>query len=399
MAGSNPLRYLSLVRGPSPERDQVIRARDAAIAERDLIAAEKDQIGQRFIETYNVDLPATPSGRTANPTGVDDAEIVKRIIAAYQASLPTPASAPGFWDSQFFDLKRPIHDALVAGDFDTVQSLLRDPARTDLFYGFDNLARTLLSNATTEERVHGIGMYQELLQLSEALGARRLWLPPPEADKREALPDVDTLLCAIDRVVGFRVDFPNPFPDEVGLATSRGVASYRAVQALYQARRLLSATRGNTGARVVEIGAGLGRTALYARRLGMLNYTIVDLPISAVAQAYFLGRALGPDEICLYGEDRPGIRILPPGAFLAASDRYDVAMNVDSLTEMAYATASAYCEAIKARAALFISISHEQSLFTARDVCAEAGMKMLTRTPYWLRRGYVDEEYSTSVSR
>jgi hypothetical protein len=262
-----------------------------------------------------------------------------------------------------------------------------------LFYGFDNLTRTVLSNPTTEERVHGIGMYQDLLQLSEALGARRLW--NPEATHREALPDVDTLLCSIDRVVGFRVDFPNPFPDEVGLATSRGIASYRAVQALYQALRLLSAARDNTDARVAEIGAGLGRTALYARRFGMRNYTIVDLPMSAVAQAYFLGRALGPDEICLYGEDRPGIRILPPGAFLNASDRYDVVMNVDSLTEMAHATACAYCEAIKARAALFVSINHELNPFTARDVCGETGMKMLKRTPYWLRRGYVDEEYTS----
>ena len=301
----------------------------------------------------------------------------------------------GFWDNEFFDVKRSIHIALVSGDLEVVQCLLRDPGKTDLFYGFDNLTRTLMPNPQVEDRVHGIGMYQDLLQLSEALGARRLW--NPEGAHREALPEVETLLSSMDRVLGFRADFPNPFPDEVGLTTSRGIASYRAVQAIYQAWRLSSAARTNKSARVAEIGAGLGRTALYARRLDMRDYTIVDLPMSAVAQAYFLGRTLGPDEICLYGEDRPGIRIVPPGVFLNASDPYDVVMNVDSLTEMARSTARAYCETIKARAPLFVSINHEINAFTVRDVCAEAGMKMLRRASYWLRRGYVDEEYSAAA--
>ena len=371
-----------------------MRERDAAIAERDSIAAEKDRIGRRFIETYNADWPAVPSGCTAAPTGVDDTGLVTRIIAAYQASIALPAGDAGFWDNEFFDLKRPVHEALISGDLDTVQRLLRDPSKTDLFYGFDNLSRVVLPGWTAADPGHGIVNYQDLLLLSEALGARRLW--NPEGSHREALPDVETLLGAIDHVLGFRVEFPNPFSDEIGLTTSRGVASYRAVQALYQASRVLSAAKGKMGARVAEIGAGLGRTAFYARRLGMRDYTIVDLPMSAAAQAYFLGRAAGPDEICLFGEDRPGIRILPPSAFLNASDCYDVVVNVDSLTEMARPTARAYCEAIKVRGRLFVSINHELNPFTVRDVCAEAGMKMLTRTPYWMRRGYVDEEYAAA---
>lgn len=172
-----------------------------------------------------------------------------------------------------------------------------------------------------------------------------------------ALPDVKTMMLQLDQAVGFRIDFPNPFPDEIGLVTSRGIASHRAVQALYQAARIASLIKETSRARIAEIGAGTGRTAYHARKI--TDYTIIDLPMSNVAQANFLGRALGPDMISLFGEDRPGIRILSPDAFLNGDDHFDLVVNVDLLTEMTAETAHAYCKAIKASAGLFVSINHE----------------------------------------
>ncbi len=366
--------------------------RDKAIRKRDAVTAERDRLRARFIETANAELPATSFARTSLPAPSDDTAIVERIIAAYRASIATRDGPQGsYWESTFFDMKRDIHDALIVDDFGAAQRLLRDPGKTDLFYGFDNLARSLPTGGIRKKS--DVAIYQDLLLLSEALGARRPW--NPEDPKRTApLPDVEALLGLLDRALRFRIDFPNPFPGEVGLATSRGVASYRAVQALYQAWRIFFLVRGNTRARVAEIGAGLGRTALYAGQLGLHDYTIIDLPLSAVAQANFLGRTLGPDGVCLFGEDRSGIRILPPTAFLDAADRYDIVVNVDSLTELAPDTARAYCEAIKARAGLFLSINHELNPFTVRDICAEVGMPAATRTPYWMRRGYLDEVFT-----
>ena len=68
-----------------------------------------------------------------------------------------------------------------------------------------------------------------------------------------------------------------------------------------------------------------------------------------------LGRALGPDAIRLFGEDGSGVRILPPPVFLEGDDTYDLVVNVDSLTELAPDVARSYAEAIRARAALFLS--------------------------------------------
>jgi hypothetical protein len=77
--------------------------------------------------------------------------------------------------------------------------------------------------------------------------------------------------------------------------------------------------------RLLEIGGGLGRTAYYAWQFGLRDYTLIDIPITAVAQANFLGRVLGERAIQLYGETgQCGIRILPPGMFLDREDFRDL---------------------------------------------------------------------------
>jgi hypothetical protein len=149
--------------------------------------------------------------------------------------------------------------------------------------------------------------------------------------------------------------------------------------------------KGNRDARIVEVGAGLGRTAFYAATFGLHNYTIVDLPLSSVAQGYFLGRTLGPDAVCLYKERRSGIAILPPSAFLNSDDRYDLALNADSLTELDLDTASAYCETFRDRTDVLLSINTEANPFTVHKVYAAIARPAVSRAPYWMREGYVEE--------
>jgi SAM-dependent methyltransferase len=242
---------------------------------------------------------------------------------------------------------------------------------------------------------HGLSVYLDLLQLSEAIGARRLWNPEILAaipGHVESFPEVEALLKCIDEHVGFCVTFPNPFAGETGLSTSRGIASNRAVQALYQAWLVARLTR-RADSKVLEIGAGTGRTAFYAHQLGITDYTIIDLPMTNVAQANFLSRALGEDAVALFGEKENGgrIRILPSTSFFRSDDNYDLVLNVDSLTEMALDTARSYCFEIKKRAQKLLSINHEYNAFTVRHVCSETGFPKGTRHPYWMRRGYVEE--------
>ena len=406
-------RRVPLLRRPFFQRDRAMEERDQALRERGALAAEcgvlgaerdrlaeslenvrrdRDQFRARFIETENHEMPETPFARTPAPAvEVDDTDLVARIIAAYRLSVGTMGGpSESLWEGAFFELKRDVHDALIGGNPADVKRLLRNPEKTDLFYGFEYLARSLPSN-TPEHAPYSILAYQDLLLLAEAIGARKLW--NPEDARRIPLPEVDTLLDILDPLLGFRVVFPNLFSGEIGLATSRGVCSARAVQALYQTWRITNLLGGALDARIIEIGAGLGRTAFYVRQFGIRDITIIDLPLSAVAQAYFLGRTLGPDAISLFGEHRSGIRILPPTAFLDATDQYDLVVNVDSLTEMSSQTARAYCQAIKSRADAFLSINHEANSFTVGEITASAGMRAANRAPYWLRRGYVEEVF------
>jgi hypothetical protein len=115
------------------------------------------------------------------------------------------------------------------------------------------------------------------------------------------------------------------------------------------------------------------------------------LPLTSVAQGYFLGRTLGPGAISLFKEARSSIAILPPSAFLNSDDRYDVVLNADSLTELNREEASAYCAAFRDRANIFLSINHEINPFTVRELYAAVAGPSVSRSPYWMRGGYVEE--------
>jgi hypothetical protein len=186
---------------------------------------------------------------------------------------------------------------------------------------------------------------------------------------------------------------PNPFPSEWGLVSSRGIVSFRVPQALYQAWRIAQLLKGIEKPRVLEIGGGLGRTAFYARQFGIRDYTIIDIPVSSLAQGYFLGRTLGEENVSLFGETAADeqVKIMPPGFFLDGTDRYDLVVNVDSLTEIGRVAADQYWSAIEARAKKFLSINHEANEFTVAQLIGEARHITVSRTPYWMRRGFVEE--------
>jgi hypothetical protein len=357
-------------------------------AERDALMAEARRPRPVDSELTHVDVPPTPFGRTEALADVDDRELVSRIVAAYQASIAvSPKPSQSMWEV-IAEKNGDVHEALARGQIDEVQRLLRYPGKTDLFYGFENLARSLNTEGPGLEP-HSVKIYQDLLFLAEATGVKRRW--NPENDKRFPLPSIDKLLVLIDEGVGHRVVFPNPCPGEIGLFSSRGIIGERAIQAIYQAWRVYHLVKGNRDARIVEVGAGLGRTAFYAAQFGLHNYTIVDLPLTSVAQGYFLGRTLGPDAICLFNEERSGIAILPPLAFLNSQDRYELVLNADSLTELDHETANAYCEAFRDRANVFLSINHEVNPFTVHKLYAAIARPAVSRAPYWMRAGYVEE--------
>ena len=336
-------------------------------------------------------MPDIVFARSIGPTSFDDGALTGRIATAYRLAQETPLGPDdSMWMQHLREMRQDVHNALLADDLSEAQSLLQNPAETAHFYGYEDLNKiSLKEKEALDPTGYAAGEYLGFLALCEALGVRRSYCPENPA-AREPDPDVETMLRSIDRVIGVHVTFPNAFPGEIGLRSTRGVISYRAAPAIYQAWRIKSLVQGVAAPRVLEIGGGLGRTAYYAKLLGIIDYTIVDLPLTSAGQASFLGRVLGQDGICLYGETSTtnAIKLIPPVTFLESTDKYDVVINVDSMTEMSREIAVSYCRKIQSQSSVFLSINHECNPFTVPEIFPEP---RVARYPYWLRPGYVEE--------
>jgi hypothetical protein len=334
------------------------------------------------------------SGRSTGPQSWDDLRLVARLLAVYKRTFSLEHYGEGMW-RQFFEKRHgSLHKIFMSGDIVAAATVLRNPAASDLHYGFENTVPEFtekLVNSVQRAEDYAVLCKMHLVTLAEALGLIILENPETYSYKPNspAGPEIDTLLTQLDRAFGTEIAFPNPFPNEFGLKTPRGIAGYRAVHALYQAYRI----RALQPRSVVEIGGGLGRTAYYCHLLGKRDYVMVDLPFTALSQGYFLGTLLGERALVLDGEPyrRDAIKIESPDTFLKSKRNHDLFVNVDSLTEIPLAVATPYYQAFRRRGKLLLSINHEAN---AHTVHADLGDVKHTRFPYWMRRGYVEELYS-----
>lgn len=365
-----------------------------------------------------------PLATSGEATDYNDAGLVARIITEYQRQAKTDPAITGFWDKWTTSIKKDMHEALLAGDAELVASMLRNPASTNLFHGFEAIASPLkpavssppapnaassppappkfprkLNFFSYRARLH----YDALLSLADAVGARRLNNPEVALNNLARLIaiadfdttlDVDSLLDQIEKEVGVELSFPNPFPKETGLASKRGIMSYKAILSVYQGWRIARASQGNPDFKVMEIGAGLGRAAYYARLFGVKNYTIVDIPLTNVAQSYYLGHVLGDDALLIGSEttqSESGLRILSSVDFENHNEQYDLIFNCDSMPEMPRQVAQSYWDFARKATKCFLSINHEHNAFTVRELYKQYDDIWVKRHLCPVRRGYAEE--------
>jgi len=189
------------------------------------------------------------------------------------------------------------------------------------------------------------------------------------------------------------LSFPSPFRREFGIGNARGLTAERALHAIYQAHRVRQLTAAVRDPSVIEIGAGVGRTAYYAHAFGVRDYTIVDLPLTLVGQTLFLTATLGPQAIWLWGEPEPAnrdvIKLCPPAFVERTRKQFHLALNVDSLTEMDRSHAENYIVFAREHCDGLLSINHEANAFAVSDLAPPPSY----RFPYALRPGYAEEFY------
>ncbi len=353
-------------------------------------------------------------GKSLSAEGNDDTDLVSRVQAAYRAAVQNFESSSSFWDTTFADIRQQIHQALVSHV--PAYAVLQNPAENSHFWGFDSICKApagrtephelVMKNMKSEidwKLLYAKWVHDALVSLAEAVGARRVFYPETTPGHHYEIfgepADPDKLLDDIEEVIGKSICFPNPYADELGLKSSRGIVGFRSVQAIYQAWRLMQICAGRQDFRVIEIGAGLGRTAYFANQFGLKNYTIIDIPLTNAAQAYFLGRTLGPHHVKMFGEtigepETAQVRVLPPQALKGMTETFDLMLNVDSFTEMSEQVARGYWDFARSNADALLSINHELNPHPVRSMYRTDPSVQAGRYPYWMRRGYV-EEYLT----
>ncbi|MBI1262900.1 MAG: hypothetical protein GC184_14375 [Rhizobiales bacterium] len=333
----------------------------------------------------------------------DDRRIVERIVKSFRLPSEDASQPADIWDRIYNDFQRPTVELLRTGDIQAVQALLKDPRAANLFIGFDGIFPGVVHlDPESVEQVMGAALvaHDHAICVAEVTGAVRYENPQagPLAAKYAGQP-TDDFIDALEKLTGSTLTFPNPYPGEVGVVTSRGIISPRALHAIYQAWRIRELVKDIAHPRILEIGGGMGRTAYYARSLGLHDYAIVDLPLAAVAQALFLMPTLGEDRVSMHGEEAgemaETIKLHRPETFFNSDQSYDLIVNVDSMTEIGIDAALAYWEKIKRSTSRYLSINHEINPFTMAQIAREhpAGVIKYQRYPYGPRRGYVEEYF------
>ncbi|CAN5284071.1 hypothetical protein BH09BAC2_BH09BAC2_02940 [soil metagenome] len=342
-------------------------------------------------------LHFNPKKTHSNPIE-DDSKLIIRLINLYKTCNENfDGNKDSMWSEIFMKLQGDIHEAFISENKDKIKDILRNPSNYNVFYGFENSCKDLLIINRLEDKLEPEMTMDGLITLCEAVGV--INVSNPESLRIRSSINADKALELLEKEFGFSLNFPNPFKDEYGIETKKGILSYRAVQGIYQAWRIFKILEKTPNPAVIEIGGGLGRTAYFARQFGIKNYTIVDIPMSSLAQGNFLGRVLPEESISMMEKEDTNldskIKLIHPKLYYSSGVHYDLTVNVDSLTELEINIAENYLKKIIENSSYFLSINHEHNSFSVNSISDKhPNLQKLLRFPYWLRKGYVEELFN-----
>ena len=341
------------------------------------------------------ELTAPIFARSAPSAAAVDTPLVGRIIDAYHSSADQDHYGDELW-RRIGERHTDIHDALMRRDHDAVTNILRHPDTNDLFYGYEYFYRDGPIYVPVAIRDCAGRSKDVLVRLAEALAL--LPVENPEAPHlwgtNVHLP-AEEIVGRIEQRLGIELTIQPVQGGFTGLAVGDRLLVDRMLHGAYYAHRVRELVANRTRPHVLEIGAGLGYSAYYAYQMGLRDYTIVDLPMTNVAQAYFLGRMLGPDRVLLEGEPETGaapdrIKIRTP-SLLDDSHSFDLVLNADSLTEVGAVLAFEYVDRIFEMSDTLLSINHEANEYCVAQLFDGNENVEIERFPFWLRTGYVEE--------
>jgi hypothetical protein len=344
----------------------------------------------------------------------DDVVIAGRLLRAFRAATQSSGAR---LDPERRDLwtiiaahQRGFASLLRAGDDEELARYLCNVSRHDAAIGItqgDAEYKRILRDRSYREFL-ALMAKDKLVSLAEAAGSLPVENPEQGVYGVNLHVDPEDLVAGISRQLGVDIAPPDIDGGLLKLRTNHGLFGERDANAIFTAWLLKRVLQGREAPRICEIGAGSGRVAYWCRQLGLGSHTVIDLPHVNVVQGYYLLKSVPADRVLLYGEDLAGratdLTIWPNHAIQELQDpEYDLVLNQDSMPEMSRSTVDDYLRWIRLTCrGLFLSINHESKpsygdnlrhVSVPEAVAAIGGFELQDRYPYWLRKGYVVEQY------
>ncbi len=253
-----------------------------------------------------------------------------------------------------------------------------------------------------DQKQTALTFLDKLVCLGESLGVLRHENPESGPWGENLHVNQNDLIEKIEKHLGISISPPLEIIYTDGLQINDQLFHYRHINGLYSATRIAELTphRGP----VCEFGGGLGITAMYSRRLGVTDYTMLDLPITCLLAGHYLLHAVGLDSVSLYGEEARAnsIKILPFWECLnLPNDSFELTINQDSFPEIADNLIYEYLTEIK-RITTDHFLSINQEYFHPRTVNyfirESTGYKEIYRSKCWVREGYLEELFGIGNS-
>lgn len=384
----------------------------------DLTVATRVIRRPEWLRRYSKPLPSTFAPRHA-PDQTSDEIIATRIISSYrkiklgehQATLS--ALQDSMWGAFLQSEYAALRNLVEEGDIGRLARYLSTIFRSETVNGY-------AFGSKFDPFPHRwwylpIGIELSVITLAESVGIVRA-----ECPEQGQIPywrsefSEERLIGELESFFSVQIEAPRA-GDARGIFFGGRFLTLETCSQLYTAHKMRDAINRGIGPsaelNIVEIGGGYGGLCYWMHQLlgtRINRYVIVDLPEVNLVQAYFLS-SLKTRELTLFGEEKstPGSRIeLIPHWTLSDVDwRPNVLINQDSMPEMPEAEVARYLSWGSEKVdGLFLSFNQEAfspwrgipQVHVPSIISRYPRFRRLSRSPSWVRRGYVEEIYSCS---
>jgi hypothetical protein len=350
---------------------------------------------------------AMPEVRLSSFPSIDNTRRVKiceRLLKAYLLAKEAENSASflsgseDLWSRILATEFSSLLDAIEAADPERMSDVLMEFGNKPVWFGGLSTGIDGFNSQNFDRNWIAVTYFDKLVSLAEYLGLIAVEVNESnEGNGKNLHINVDKLIHSIENRLGISIAPPAGVTPIIGIATADVPLNYRHILGLYGALRCADfVTKEGV---ILEIGGGLGLTALYARRMGIEDFTLLDLPLCCVLSGHYLINALGESHVCLYGEDQSTdrVKVMPYWEIARLpSKSFDLILNQDSFPEMADDLIISYLTEIKRLAKkTFLSLNCERGYprTVFNFVQSSGGFKQLYRAKSFIREGYVEEAF------